>query len=713
MIGVFVCVCEPSRKSQTKKHGIRMVEKMLLKAKLCVLLLSSSSLANGQSGQQCGSYVCQNNSTCVNGAANFADHVLPSGGTLDVHQGDSNYHCACPTGWTGYACDVPFESCAGSTHKCYHGGKCVLGLIDMYNNEQMFCNCDDATDSQGSLYAGKYCETKALEYCDSKDDNFFCTNHGICNQAYPAQGPPCICDDIPNFEGPHCEYVKDTVPDCTLDCQNGGNCVLGTPDPQDYDKYDNYFGIFAQANKTKSYCRCPPGFYGYYCEIKSEVCGPDLCFHGSKCITSYVNGHQLHHCDCRFSNTGPKSYAGRFCQFEANQYCNKDAEQSTMLNGHLFCVNGGQCQDDVYLGCKCPQGYRGFSCEYYIKEDLNSDTVVSTYDKPADPVTEATCTLDCNGRGKCKDGIKDMQADDVGYATHLSNSSALSSQNYEHCVCEDGWTGLQCEHKAEECANGNFTCFHGSRCYTVKGKQQCDCSTANDTALGTIFGGAQCQHPATEICTVNPTSGSGLSFCVNQGTCKAKVGPGEPHPGCNCNETDWTGPHCEVKVIHQQASFFVGQSNSGWAAAAKFFTILFVIIILGIVFYAVSRYYKFRKPKGVERISSSRPSFHLRKRSGGSYSDGLVQTNLSPRRSMDSDHAVGTASSRDPFAAHLMVPLVLGRPAVQSSKLSPNITKPLVPKSDQSSLMDREEGPIYLGPPKDEDGHVLHSVEII
>ena len=321
------------------------------------------------------------------------------------------------------------------------------------------------------------------------------------------------------------------MPDCDLICKNGGHCILGTPSAQDLDQYSGFWGINEAANQLKQFCRCEPGWHGQHCEIPATPCGDDVCFHDSKCTESSVNGKVLHHCDCRFSNQGSFSYAGRFCQYEANMYCDKGKDSH--INGHLFCVNGGKCQEDTYMGCICPEGYRGFSCEYHVAEDLTPEAAANST-QPFDPVQHTGCSLQCNGRGTCRDGIKDVNDEQYGSAEHLSNDTALSSEQFEHCVCQPGWTGLNCEHEAMECAGGAYNCFHGGKCYTGGDEKKCDCSTASSTELDTnTFGGDQCQHPATEICTENSDTVSynpsqGLSFCVNYGTCKKKVREGEP-----------------------------------------------------------------------------------------------------------------------------------------------------------------------------------------
>ena len=161
-----------------------------------VLLLSSARLVASTCDLSCD----HPDAVCVQGSATFDSHPVPQDALFSFHasQDVNGMHCSCPTGWTGVTCDTVFETCdytssssssssssATGSHKCYHGGKCVPGLLDDFGNDQLFCNCENAIDSQGNQYAGKYCEHKATTFCDSDDDSHFCLNEGDCNPNYP------------------------------------------------------------------------------------------------------------------------------------------------------------------------------------------------------------------------------------------------------------------------------------------------------------------------------------------------------------------------------------------------------------------------------------------------------------------------------------------------------------------------------------------------
>jgi hypothetical protein len=112
----------------------------------------------------------------------------------------------------------------------------------------------------------------------------------------------------------------------------------------------------------------------------------------------------------------------------------------------------------------------------------------------------------------------------------MSSFNITQSQLFEHCVCADGYFGLQCEHKLEICPGGDHVCLHGSKCVAVDEgngseatKHTCDCDDGFDAVEK--YAGKFCQYTSTDICTENGQPGVGkanFAFCVNNGICKKK-----------------------------------------------------------------------------------------------------------------------------------------------------------------------------------------------
>ena len=106
---------------------------------------------------------------------------------------------------------------------------------------------------------------------------------------------------------------------------------------------------------------------------------------------------------------------------------------------------------------------------------------------------------------------------------HITNQT--NTDDFEHCTCPVGYTGLTCDVEVKTCGKGEHLCLHGSTCVAKGDKFSCDCDAAF-TGLHK-FGGEYCQHKSTEICTPDGKPGIGknnFAFCVNNGKCKELVG---------------------------------------------------------------------------------------------------------------------------------------------------------------------------------------------
>ena len=211
---------------------------------------------------------CANGAECKIGEHNFRFHPKePNGATLTFLQTTNRdgWFCDCPMGFTGLRCTRPYEICplpvgveAGEEeiHFCYHGGKCIDGLGDTVDSSEHFCDCSSAQHN-GVPYYGKYCEIEGAIRC-SDDSQQYCTAQGTCKEDFDTKFYPCDCQV--GHRGPHCEYLRGSVPECTLPCDGtiegnsfkGGNgyCRLGIKD------FDNarYKDFWAEHDGNYQYC---------------------------------------------------------------------------------------------------------------------------------------------------------------------------------------------------------------------------------------------------------------------------------------------------------------------------------------------------------------------------------------------------------------------------------------------------------------------------
>mmetsp|Transcript_7794 Transcript_7794/g.11189 ORF Transcript_7794/g.11189 Transcript_7794/m.11189 type:complete len:594 (+) Transcript_7794:79-1860(+) len=496
-------------------------------------------------------------------------NVCIDGAPLDFHQDttdDSTYalHCNCTEGRTGLKCKRDYPSCNNIDEmKCNNGGECLLGGTDEFGNGQYHCDCGNAKDEKGNLYYGQYCEKKALEVCDGKQD-VFCVNGGTCKEDYEGSPHrPCNCG--PEHDGKHCEFKKDAVPACDLTCENGGQCQLGI---KNYKEAVLSYDTFWKDTENFMHCACKPGFFGRNCEVKSSRCGAHHCFNGGTCrtktLTDGVTTKQ--HCDCTTGATSDKSFSGVYCEYESTAFCGKNPDH----NGHQFCVNGGSCksQSETHLGCRCPDGYSGPICEFSVKSTAIEENL--------------QCSASCLNGGKCRKGSKDLSyLKKMGItAPHLQHQTTRDSN--EHCVCPKGFIGLHCETSLDECS-GEHVCLHGSKCINKGDGHECDCDKADGVVAGKF-----CEHKQTTVCTSDPGSVKEIkAFCVNNGQCVDIIGPTESHAGCKCPD-GFYGEHCEFTtdmsnlVEEQQTS---GATNSPTVSTGSMyiFTTVAVVLVLGVI----------------------------------------------------------------------------------------------------------------------------------
>jgi hypothetical protein len=176
---------------------------------------------------------CNNNGVCKQGNSDFNDHPKEIGDTPFTFLQTTNregWYCDCPYGYTGLRCNRRYEKCpiidteTDNNHFCYHGGQCIDGLTDGSHENidisERFCDCSSAQHNDVP-YFGKYCEIEGAVQCDP-DSQVFCTAQGTCKEdGYEKKAHPCDC--LEGHRGAHCEFIRGSVPNCTLPC--GGTTV--------------------------------------------------------------------------------------------------------------------------------------------------------------------------------------------------------------------------------------------------------------------------------------------------------------------------------------------------------------------------------------------------------------------------------------------------------------------------------------------------------
>jgi len=124
----------------------------------------------------------------------------------------------------------------------------------------------------------------------------------------------------------------------------------------------------------------------------------------------------------------------------------------------------------------------------------------------------------------------------------------------EHCVCPEGFYGVQC--KLEEEANkvnacGDGVCFNGGLCVEKQNMlgetidYHCECN-----AFERDIAGQFCEHDTEVKWCPFPEGHDGTQYyCANGGDCPSLE---NSHQGCtNCN-AGWSGTRCETKVEYEE-----------------------------------------------------------------------------------------------------------------------------------------------------------------
>ncbi|XP_071962337.1 protein glp-1-like [Antedon mediterranea] len=334
------------------------------------------------------------------------------------------------------------------------------------------------SEGQYKVYLVFIFATMALVFLTVAENCLDC-DHGICD------GSKCRCHD--GYGGKLCNV-----------CVPSQNCVNG-------------YCI------NPGGCRCNPGWHGMFCDIDSK----GYCHYNVPCLnggTCYSLGKQGFTCTCA------EGYSGIRCQNHINESC---------INGQ--CKNNGTCVDSRDgMGCLCPIDYEGVHCETFTGRcqektcPVNSTCVHTSKGYRCDCKQKQQCeqTLMRCTESSCDEGLEciktpgqlgfscDCPRGTAGRAcsmrplcimnTCLNGGKCFETLNNVMCVCNDGYTGLRCETKLEQCeynpCANNGTCAVGPKghlcdCPAGYSERYCECKITSDEKCGT-------KEPINEGCTL-------------------------------------------------------------------------------------------------------------------------------------------------------------------------------------------------------------------
>jgi len=283
-------------------------------------------------------------------------------------------------------------------------------------------------------------------------------------------------------------------------------------------------------------------------ELPTKLCDEQhWCLNGGTCMAGTSNsGETVQVCSCKDAvDLDGNRYTGLYCEHEVPKAESMEEMSNDPricdANGG-FCLNGGTCLDSGTSICECPNKWTGANCE--IRKNHN------TIKQLSDGSME--CDMQCQNGGGCQFGIKQEYQDEIdAYSPGLASINGDSF--YQHCQCNEGFTGKNCEKYQASCGDdeegpGNY-CQHGGTCVdlfldgflTYDKRFTCDCSTVNERYSNVAFAGNYCEVMATSICAEEVYDFNGKQFCTNYGTC---VSLGNDLFSCNCPK-GYSGAHCE------------------------------------------------------------------------------------------------------------------------------------------------------------------------
>ncbi|KAL7567794.1 hypothetical protein ACA910_000546 [Epithemia clementina (nom. ined.)] len=372
-------------------------------------------------------------------------------------------------------------------------------------------------------------------------------------------------------EGVERNDEQDTRCGPSLACQNGGLCRQGDaswPGGDDSTSTNGNrlpFTLQQGTNVGGSYCDCVNttnntnheggiSYTGLSCEIPYQECnystGYAICYHGGSCLdqpppaSAWGDDTNMAVCNCETAIHKGSVYGGRNCELMiGDNPCQSSQDEP-------YCLHGGVCNsepDPTGSHCACTNGFTGQRCE----------TAISA--------TEEDCNLKCHHDGTCQ--FLSIHNDD---GDENDGVAPWGSWNGMYCQCLMGYSGVQCEHIAQQCGN-ELVCLHGSTCVVNQelSAYECQCAPTEYYIGGTCVNPHPTKNnenndtPATTTTTTttttehlrithcNPTSASEFaygmavaSFCANGGTCQEEVVDGLLFSTCDC-PVAFSGPHCE------------------------------------------------------------------------------------------------------------------------------------------------------------------------
>ena len=530
----------------------------------------------------------------------------------------TGYSCECEAGYAGATC----SDCAAGYQDNNRNGQCMADCA----TSGLSCGTNGAcTDESGMAicrcnpgYVGEGCTICAGGYQDNNNDGVCssncttsglnCGDNGACSDADGTAS--CVCDA--GYAGADCSLCASGYQDndgdgvCTLNCATAGlNCGAN--------------GVCIDASGT-ALCGCETGYAGNGCALcaagyqdnnSDGICLADCTTSGLNCgangTCSDASGTAVCACATGYAGVDCDDCASGYQDNDNNGTCAEDCT-TTVLN----CGAHGSCTDiSGAAACTCDAAYAGVTC---------GGCATGYQDNNGDGTCLASCSiavLDCGANGACTDvsgtascgcatGYTGANCDAcaTGYQDNdlngtctedcltaglacATNSSCDDSSGTAACVCEDGYTGVDCTACAvgyqdndgdgvctENCATTALICGTNSSCDDGSGTVACVCNEGHTGVDCTTCTVGYQDNNADGVC--QPGCDQLGWTCSGNGDCDDSSGNAicvcdfgfTPDGAGNCVDDNATGYNCSDAIALFTSSLPISDTVSGTTVGA-------------------------------------------------------------------------------------------------------------------------------------------------
>ncbi|CAG5131221.1 unnamed protein product, partial [Candidula unifasciata] len=270
------------------------------------------------------------------------------------------------------------------------------------------------------------------------------------------QAPVSLGIQARDSKGAYSPIVRIAIAVCPV-CSQHGTC--STTDTQ-AEFLEGQFQIFK--------CNCYPAYTGDKCESELDACKLSPCLEGQNCtdLTAAEQGNNSVGYSCGPCPTGTKE-----------------------VNGSCEDIN--ECLESTLCEQECLNTYRSYSCfcrpGYRVSQtDSRACTDINECEERTSGCTQECTNTEGNYTCSCQQGYTlgsdwkscIIECESPNFGDNCSSTCECRGRgtcdNVRGCVCDESWSGSNCEQDVNECADPD-RCADGLVCVNEPGSFSCVC----------------------------------------------------------------------------------------------------------------------------------------------------------------------------------------------------------------------------------------------